>query len=987
MNNEINNKDLKTLLNKLDGQLNEYNLKKIHLPSLNFNVDFEIDSDLKYKKNAKNKTEIISNKKKEKKERDYININKDKDNKDEQNNKQVNDDEKIINDNYKNDNINGKEKNKKIDEKNKNNINYLKNSDYENIENNKKDMDENSNDDISENININKIEFNDKNNKKSSIVNSLTDSYKNIIIVNNSMSSDENIKKNRRSNFLKNGINENISKIRFEESIDGQSINNNEEEKNVDEEINTIVNNESFKRIIKNSKRKLDLQKNLSQFKSEIELFKDSSRIYLSNRNPFNENNDESQNDIEKVNTKKILDKLPPEEKNAILKILDNINNFQPSEPNDISEYELISEFDSNEKNLDDLYPNFIKMISQEIDINAKNRKLLFMNRNYFQGKIEAEADENLMELAPEIDQHCDLMTDIYEKEKLKNLPKINLNENFIFPKDLNLMSEYESPIGKIENIESFIYKYSCKSNFKLIKNIQKTFDNWRPIKSDGNSFYRVFMFSLIEVYIISKNIDQLTLLISEITCDECMQLYKNKKLNYEIPFIILAIILDKVKNNKIEEAHEFFLKCYLLPNYIFDKILIIYLRHVIYKFVQKITDLDKENNFDDTPKDKKKICTEIIELFNIEPNYLILCIIPFIYDINLSILWVDNNLNQSKDGIINFIDEDNRNSIPLISIAFFFSSFHKIYPPDFTKQYNLFIKNEPKIEKLTFVVENKSCEICKNKTKHIIFMKQKFIVCRHCLENHIFDTVQKRNKALDKNNYIGGEYYTRSIHLLKKFYINEYEFIEIYNENIINYLQSNSKTYCNKCKKIFNLDQINKLKCRCLYCDQCLEEILIKFTNGNIILNSYEKVNMKKLNCSCGAKFDYDDIINHYKNIENADKKDAKERLINYINSYCFICGVKVKKQNEIIKDNRKIRIKKQNDEGNGLNYLDIEHVACIECFDKNFRNGKKDESKNSAINYKDGSVFCKICQGKHYLLDKYLGNETNVCSSCNII
>ena len=191
----------------------------------------------------------------------------------------------------------------------------------------------------------------------------------------------------------------------------------------------------------------------------------------------------------------------------------------------------------------------------------------------------------------------------------------------------------------------------------------------------------------------------------------------------------------------------------------------------------------------------------------------------------------------------------------------------------------------------------------------------------------------------------------------------------------------------CYKCDKNFNLNQLNKLKCGCLFCDQCLEDILNEYTSGYIILNPYEKAHIAKIDCFCGAEFDYDDIISHYKNIIDDDKNNAEERLLNYINSVCFICGEAVKEDNVDIKENKTMRFKKQNNKEKGLNYSDLEHVVCGGCFDKNFKKRKKNENKNSVINYNDGSIFCKICQQKHYLLGKYLGNENNVCAACSII
>ena len=159
---------------------------------------------------------------------------------------------------------------------------------------------------------------------------------------------------------------------------------------------------------------------------------------------------------------------------------------------------------------------------------------------------------------------------------------------------------------------------------------------------------------------------------------------------------------------------------------------------------------------------------------------------------------------------------------------------------------------------------------------------------------------------------------------------------------------------------------------------------------------------------------------------------------MVEYVNTLCMLCGDKIRKKKEInesnlkskkkeneedentnedikkenyksIKNFKRIRLKKENEKGKGIDYLDIDHFICINCYEKtkmnnfsgekNYKNKKKnnnnsfsfdDESKNMNnkyyINYDEGECFCFICNKKHYLSDKIIRNGGCCTTGCNM-
>ena len=217
-----------------------------------------------------------------------------------------------------------------------------------------------------------------------------------------------------------------------------------------------------------------------------------------------------------------------------------------------------------------------------------------------------------------------------------------------------------------------------------------KYFPFWRNVEGDGNSFFRTTMFAIIENFIIKKSIEDLNLIISEISCDRFIKIYKENNINYELAFYIFGVILHLLEDNKIEEAYSLFVQSYSLKDDSFDKILIIYLRNICYDYTDEALELSKDEEVEKQIQIQTQfINKELIKTMNVEPDFFVVCLIPYLFDFNLTIYWIDQDLLKPKEGLIKFADEESPEPLPFITIGYFYSSYHRIYPKQWYEEEN----------------------------------------------------------------------------------------------------------------------------------------------------------------------------------------------------------------------------------------------------------------------------------------------------------
>ena len=185
---------------------------------------------------------------------------------------------------------------------------------------------------------------------------------------------------------------------------------------------------------------------------------------------------------------------------------------------------------------------------------------------------------------------------------RVKNSFNVDYNSTINYINNFQLdFTEFrnEKKVGPLTPLSYLIEStYSFKKEFK--NEMQKKYDrlkkyicNYRTIYGDGNCFYRAVIFRYIELLVLNKKVDIIKSLIVDIynsfqSNEIRKRLYwGNQYLDPQIIIVILLVILHLVESNNIFEAHKIFYRS-LLFNKIFDYLLILYLRYIIYLYIKQ---------------------------------------------------------------------------------------------------------------------------------------------------------------------------------------------------------------------------------------------------------------------------------------------------------------------------------------------------------------------------------------------------------------
>ena len=662
-----------------------------------------------------------------------------------------------------------------------------------------------------------------------------------------------------------------------------------------------------------------------------------------------------------------------------------------------IDEYPTLKILDIEEKALDEIVPEF-----EELILNKENKDVLEMKKNilikkkHIQLNIQ-EGQEYSQHLGNIEISHPDLIKNNYNEEKLKStlIRKPNFEEQF----DKLIFDEINSPIGPVENIESFVQKYNLQKE-DIEQNFNSSFSKWRKILGDGNSFYRIIMFSLLEAYIFNKSIEDLKFLLYDIILEEYIQIYKEKKIDVEVCLNIFAEILFLIENENSIKAYEILVKAYSLKDNSFDKLLVTYLRHILAIYTEKAKELltDEEKNL---IVNTNIFNSYFIESSNIEPTFLNICCFPYLFDVKINLIYLQGEIDNPEQRSINLVGEEG--NYPYINIGFFYSSYHKLYPTNFELNYNCSLPMPKTIRtQLTLILkEARPCEECKSEKEHILFLEKKFIICKNCLEFYLSKICNFRADWFEKNGYFGIEYYTRPIKLQDSYYIDDYEIIELLDNNLLTTLVSKyAGITCENCHK--REENIIELECGCEFCKKCITDKFLNITRGKRDLNDFEKKKFKSTKCICGKPFDIENSLKCIDRNEK-DRLDALNRLKKYVQTLCLLCEkelrIEGKKEGEF-KDAdeettyKKIKMKKMNIEGPEAEIFYSDHFICDDCYKKYLKrkieinddsiDENEEENLDDVINIEKETINCSICCRTH--LFRITQNEACCANGCAI-
>ena len=739
---------------------------------------------------------------------------------------------------------------------------------------------------------------------------------------------------------------------------------------------------------------------------------------YISNNNIIEEKNEESssQNSENEKKSNKIF-KFEQKEPMKILEECQELkNNFKINILKD--EYQQISEFKQKEE------PYMSNSNEIPSSLNYQRRKKAFLEQNYFSNYIMKE--KNIVE-------HVKKMTTNYQDILEENLKQYEQKKNFntifnlVIGDDNNFNQEIEklykevsskkknifgfkSKIGPIETMENFVMYYDLsKADNNEFKTINQNFDFWRRILVDGNSFYRTFIFSLIEYYIFKKNIHEIKkfiLGISKLTDEEII--VSDKKIDFKKILAIFSFIYNCLEKKKYYEAYLKFIYAYDFEGYDFDDAMIIYCRYIIFYNVDELynnmlrvqgpgggnINFNNLNNID-------KVDPNSILRYSFEPLKIVFSSIPLIFNVNLEIISLDGCL--SKDGnnfqvFYNKFTDFSINELPMISIGYFFSSYFKIYTKDYQKTilkdfwYDIFNKENHSILSRNLYIDNEEeltlCKKCNEKTRFVYLTENNLFSCVNCFIKDIDTIIKQRTNDFSKEKFNNLEFYTRDIIIKDKIHINDYDIIFLTGMNIESCLVKNSKSLCCRCGKPC-YSEIYEMKCGCQFCKECLMQSLETATNGDIFQNKFERKYAEKICCLCKNIFDPEEAFNLLKLDPNKYKFNAMQRLNKYVGIFCMICCTqildggdemmvnsnrtndnffrfKIKKPDNLI-----MELKKEQRESPISHTMSNENeINSIGNNNSNTNNNNFDYDDNEEISYCD-HIICAICVEKELQKD----------------
>ena len=498
-----------------------------------------------------------------------------------------------------------------------------------------------------------------------------------------------------------------------------------------------------------------------------------------------------------------------------------------------------------------------------------------------------------------------------------------------------NIKNYHISPY--LNDIKEFYKSFKIQNKNNDMEYIRYTIE-----ENEGETFYGCFMFSLIEKYILNKNKKGLYMLILDIfkLYDLSSNIYNSDPNNILIYF---SIIYEYIELNMWEKAYDLF-------NFLFSKIeqtLIEYIKGNIFLYLSKIYSLYDNNNSNYLNQYQK-----IIINYN-EPSKIVFQLIPFIFGINLEIIYYENkNEEDILTNNLSFSLPSNIIKNEKIYIIYYNNCYHIGYERNiFNKNNKILNKLKTNLNKISLVQyivkENLYCQICDGNSDiiEIIDDKNKKI-CKECLKSKIDEYLIKRISFINddcKSNYINYSFYLRPIELILKeqnslknnidntitikntdyFILFQKTFnerisellkdsntlknslmninrINSINQEINNNIENieNNNGDCLICQKSSNIMSIN---CGCTFCEDCLYELLSNITNNQIILNGYEKLKLFSEDGNkcpfCQNKINLQNLIMQFeergRNFEN-EYNEAKIRMKNYIKTQCFICEKK---------------------------------------------------------------------------------------------
>jgi len=599
-----------------------------------------------------------------------------------------------------------------------------------------------------------------------------------------------------------------------------------------------------------------------------------------------------------------------------------------------------------------------------------ENKKNGINNNNYFQNYILN--DSSIFNLIQE-----ENFLKYYEIISQNYLANISLFPNIFSFIDVNQKNQIYLNIKKEFNefLTYLIYpSFFSNKDFETIYHIKTNiFESFRYLNPEnGDSFYRAFIFSLFENYIINQELDSFCIILFDIyRLNQISPIYDG--LNIEKSLVIFNIIYDLMRAEQWDDAYEILLFSFIEIDNSFDQVLIRYVRYCVFGYLINLEIINSSNQ--NVKHMKKNFNYKLGIMYYNEPNRNVIDSLPNIFNVNLNIFYIEGDMKEFKKKDFTRIQSN-----LTINIGYFYTNYHILYQNS-NKIKKIFNKNNPNINHILSVEkieQKKQCSKCNTNSTYVNFPKEKKSICSNCLDQKIIEILKERIQLCFQENYINYSFYMRPIKITKEIQISDLDYIYLFKNSFTEKCSKTLISLCYKCTKDFQ--NLIELSCGCHYCKECLLDLINISTDSKIILNGFEKNSKSKTKCHCGNDFNFEDAIDKISDI-NFDEYEnkAEERMINYVEELCLICLKKFEKNMNVRSNHKKpsyyeidIIIHKQFIKENymkGLDYVDERHIICSDCFEKLSENKEKN---NFVVDGKEYKILnCLICDMNH-LVDK---------------
>jgi hypothetical protein len=350
------------------------------------------------------------------------------------------------------------------------------------------------------------------------------------------------------------------------------------------------------------------------------------------------------------------------------------------------------------------------------------------------------------------------------------------------FKLDLNINL---SPVGPLTDI---LYEDSYKMIQNSLKEITRNFKGKRQVLSDGNGFYRSFIFSLIERYILNKDTFSIKKIVFDFNEKINNTAFKRKDVkdgvNKNIFNSVFYNIIDNLESNKVREAYLIFIKAlHKFTN--FDLALIKYMRIALYSFFKanqsKIDNI--ENAFllyslmpslylTNEGYSLKYYFEECLLSMQYEADHIAFILVPIVFNINLDLHIIEGSLTNKpfylKHSYHCLLGENKLNNFAqTISIMFKYNQYDILYSHSLMNEFesvipfSIFDKSmihDGTKTRLNIIAEL-PCEICGRTGEFIQFSHMPGVpLCKLCLQDFIKSVVKDRTKFFTNEHFINKE-------------------------------------------------------------------------------------------------------------------------------------------------------------------------------------------------------------------------------------